>query len=223
MNHHDSPTWYPIEASSQVLPEQITLGLLLGHELALWRTRDGALRVWDNRCPHRSVRLTLGLIVDDQLACRYHGWRYGADGQCSSIPANPGVKPPSAACVKTYRHLEQDGVIWASLDEQPAGRPPRLPTGSGFVRSHVLAAPLEALCDSAADIGFERPFAMQLSGPLEGSATTLLLQPMEAALTAVHHWVQNRYADAPDTGQRLSANEALKPLLARWSREPAHV
>ena len=50
------------------------------------RTGDGtAFALQDNR-PHRGAPLSEGRIKGDQVEC-CHGWTFGTDGKCTTIPA----------------------------------------------------------------------------------------------------------------------------------------
>ena len=88
------PTWYPI-ASSEDLPfRHVYQGQLLGRELAVWRADDGNVNVWENRCLHRGVRLSIGINEGQELKCQYHGWRYANQSAgCTYIPAHPADAP----------------------------------------------------------------------------------------------------------------------------------
>lgn len=104
--------WHPVAASDAVMPGTPVASRLVGRDLVLWRGGDGAVRAWADRCPHRGTRLSLGRIESDQLICAYHGWRYGADGRCTHMPARPDQRPPRAACVTVYRAAERYGLVW---------------------------------------------------------------------------------------------------------------
>lgn len=62
---------------------------LLARDLVAWRSSDGQLRVWDDRCPHRGAKLSQGQIQGNTLICPYHGLAYETTGQCVHIPAHP--------------------------------------------------------------------------------------------------------------------------------------
>jgi phenylpropionate dioxygenase-like ring-hydroxylating dioxygenase large terminal subunit len=40
---------------------------LLGREFAVWRADDGNVNVWENRCLHRGVRLSIGINEGSEL------------------------------------------------------------------------------------------------------------------------------------------------------------
>src|SRR5579863_3510819 len=39
----------------------------------------------DDRCPHRSSRLSMGRVVGDDIECGYHGFTFDAAGRCVRI------------------------------------------------------------------------------------------------------------------------------------------
>ncbi|MFP3741296.1 aromatic ring-hydroxylating dioxygenase subunit alpha, partial [Burkholderia sp. SIMBA_019] len=57
----------------------------------------------------------------------YHGWRYGGDGVCTHIPAQPQVRIPARARVDGYPVVERHGWIWAFLGDLPEAERPPLP------------------------------------------------------------------------------------------------
>ncbi len=109
-------SWHPVLPSQALRPaNEIVAGFLHGEELALWRSVDGVAQAWENRCPHRGTRLTLGRILDGKLSCAYHGWEFEADSaECSRIPAQPEAAVPRGVCVKTWRAAEVQGMVWVS-------------------------------------------------------------------------------------------------------------
>ena len=61
--------WFPIAASDDLVARHVYQGQLLGRELAVWRDAGGFVNVWENRCLHRGVRLTLGRNDGGELVC----------------------------------------------------------------------------------------------------------------------------------------------------------
>src|SRR5579871_3123536 len=121
----DAAAWHPVVRSALLQPgRNIVAGFAKGVELALWRAADGLAQAWENRCPHRSVRLTLGQVVGDRVSCGYHGWQYSAgSGACVGIPAHPRMQPPRNVCVKTYAVAEAARMVWVRLEGEPADFP----------------------------------------------------------------------------------------------------
>ncbi|GAB3626493.1 Toluene-4-sulfonate monooxygenase system iron-sulfur subunit TsaM1 [Pandoraea terrae] len=200
--------WYPIEISLRIRAGVITQAFLHGQELAVWRDSAGQVMVWENRCPHRSVRLTLGRIVDDQLACGYHGWRYGNDGACRYIPAHPCAQPPKNACVKTYPVVEAYGVIWASVGT-PSGEV--APAGGTFCRSYVRSCDMADIVSRATKAGFQsRPAGvLRANGTDDVPGCTLLAAPMQGDQCVFHLWVDG----TPSVADLRTLNHRVKALL----------
>jgi phenylpropionate dioxygenase-like ring-hydroxylating dioxygenase large terminal subunit len=97
--------------------------------LVLFRDSAGVVAALRDRCCHRGVKLSLGQVVDDNLACGYHGWRDDGKGQCVHIPSlTAGQAIPGRARVDSFRCHEQQGYVWVWMGD-PAkmrGPPPQI-------------------------------------------------------------------------------------------------
>jgi phenylpropionate dioxygenase-like ring-hydroxylating dioxygenase large terminal subunit len=127
--------WHPVagldEPGDRPLPVR-----LLGQDIVLWRHAD-AVSAFDDRCPHRGARLSLGRIVGDQLQCAYHGWCFDAAGACRRIPALPGFEPPPGHGASPWQVAQAHGLLWLAREpNDPA--PPALP---GLPARRVLCGP----------------------------------------------------------------------------------
>lgn len=118
--------WHPVARSCEIETGRITAVRLLGQEFVVWRSGDGAVHVWEDRCAHRGVRLSLGRIAEDRLICAYHGWEYASDGQCVRYPAHERQAPSPRATARTCKAVERYGLVWACLGE-PRSPPPPFP------------------------------------------------------------------------------------------------
>ena len=115
--------WHPVAASAS-LPAGHTLAAeLLGEELVLWRDSRGVCHAWQDRCPHRGTRLTLGAVAGDTLVCRYHAWSFGVSGACVHVPAQPDAPLPGGGA-RVFAACEMYGLIWACIGQPPAAPPP---------------------------------------------------------------------------------------------------
>ncbi|WP_233835553.1 Rieske 2Fe-2S domain-containing protein [Paraburkholderia sp. ZP32-5] len=138
-------SWHPVAHAVDLPMRHVFHGELHGVELALWRADDGRVNAWENRCPHRSVRLTLGVNTGGQLRCQYHGWQYRSDdGRCTVIPASSHMAPPNSLCARPFATAEADGFVWVSLFDEHVGteaipRVTRLPVS---LRCMPINAPL---------------------------------------------------------------------------------
>lgn len=202
--------WFALGFSHHLSPGHVSEAHLLGHELALWRPLDGGpAKAWENRCPHRSLRLSLGFVQGDQLVCRYHGWRYGRDGRCAGVPSSPDTQAPPAACVRTYLCHEADGVLWASLALTPRGYPPRLPDLVAC-RSFTFDASGEAIAAALAVAGSPLPAGHGWQGTdAQGMPWTLLVAPMDTATCQLHVLT---HAEAAPAERRRTAHELMRQL-----------
>lgn len=131
--------WFAVGLSQDLRKAMAMPGQVAGTDLAIWRSASGKVHAWGDRCPHRGMRLSHGFVRGETLSCIYHGWQYGKDGGCTSIPAHPKLTPPKTICATTYQCVEADGVIWVALAEV-ATAPPAL-TGKTPVRSVQINAP----------------------------------------------------------------------------------
>lgn len=111
--------WYPVAFSRDVKRDCPLAATLLDQRLVLWRTAAG-LSIANDLCLHRGVPLSLGSIQNDQLICKYHGFHYNAQGNCTLIPANPQASIPAKLCLKTYPAREAYGLIWTCLGDLAA-------------------------------------------------------------------------------------------------------
>jgi phenylpropionate dioxygenase-like ring-hydroxylating dioxygenase large terminal subunit len=109
--------WHPVAASASLAPGASLAVNLFGRELVLWRTADGTAHCADDRCPHRGTRLSIGRVDGQELVCAYHGWRYASGGQCTHIPAHPGLAPPDSACLAMHHARERYGLAWVCAGE----------------------------------------------------------------------------------------------------------
>jgi phenylpropionate dioxygenase-like ring-hydroxylating dioxygenase large terminal subunit len=125
--------WYAAIAS-QRLADKPVAARVLDAELALYRDGGGRARALQDRCAHRGAQLSLGEVTEGRLACRYHGWRYGGDGQCGHIPSLADGKPvPRGIGVRAYACAEADGYVYVWMGEGEPSRPaPVTPQFAGY-------------------------------------------------------------------------------------------
>jgi phenylpropionate dioxygenase-like ring-hydroxylating dioxygenase large terminal subunit len=118
-------TWYPIHLASELKPGQLIGKEFLGTRVILYRDADGKPVVQSAYCPHVGADLACGALIDGQVRCAYHHWRFGADGRCTDIPT--GDKIPAGARIYNYPAAEKWGLIWAFHGETPAFDVPEIP------------------------------------------------------------------------------------------------
>lgn len=97
-------------------------------ELALFRDAQGVAHALVDRCPHRSVRLSLGRVTQGCLECPYHGWRFAGDGACTLVPLHPDAKREQLGAI-ALPTVERGGLIWVFTDEQASAEDPQVRAG----------------------------------------------------------------------------------------------
>jgi len=235
------PTWFPIASSADLPRRHVYHGQLLGRELAVWRADDGNVNVWENRCLHRGVRLSIGVNEGAELKCQYHGWRYAnRSAGCTYIPAHPADAPARRITNKTYPAVEAFGLVWSAGNEDVPFAPfPGAETGDWFaLRPMPLNAPAEAVMAALLGYAFqpatalEAPAADMQAEPLPGFAVRLtahagtarqtaifFVQPVDAGRSVIRGLLDTTPAD------RLAVlrhhNERLDKLRTRLERETA--
>lgn len=221
--------WEPVALADGLGPGGVLRAAVDGQDMVVWRGRSGSLHAWDNRCPHRGMRLSFGFVRGDRLACLYHGWQFGSDTRCRYIPAHPDLQPPESITTTPFAIAESNGLVWVratapSKDgiDAPiasAGVTEGEPIAVRSLPFDVPIAHLRDTLDGAAfpidsdlepgrgqfrtDVSLDR--LIVLKGTADGRQRTLVaaLQPLGEARTRLH---------------LLTAPAADAPLLRRLSR-----
>lgn len=110
--------WYPIAVIQDMDASRPTKLELLGEDLVAWRDGEGTWRVFEDRCPHRSVPLSEGRVESDgTLMCSYHGWRFDGEGQLAKLPQArdgdlPRLQANPRSCASARPTQVRHGVLW---------------------------------------------------------------------------------------------------------------
>jgi nitrite reductase/ring-hydroxylating ferredoxin subunit len=212
--------WFPLARGEEVVPRHVVQAKLLGQEVALWRDDAGQINAWENRCPHRGVRLSIGINDGKELRCQYHGWRYASgSGQCTFIPAHPDQKPPNVIKTKPYGVTERYGFVWVNLGEDAdiAELPALGLNAFTTLRSVYVAAPVAAVASHLTGRGFTPTGDFSL----EGDGATLLIQPMDDGQTIVHGLAAGEAAGAERLALLRRHNETLTEVRDAAERAAA--
>ena len=101
--------WYLAGWSSE-FTAALTPLVMLEQALVAYRQSDGSVTVLEDRCPHRQLPLSKGLLVDDNIQCGYHGMTFNAQGRCVRIPGQEAI--PSSATVNSYPVYEKNDMVF---------------------------------------------------------------------------------------------------------------
>ena len=105
--------WYVAGLSKEFEPEKLTGHKIANRPMVIWRTKEGKVVAFDNRCAHKRFPLSEGrLMAAGNLECAYHGLRYNDAGRCIAIPSHPDGPIPPQAQLKPFPVIEQDELVW---------------------------------------------------------------------------------------------------------------
>jgi phenylpropionate dioxygenase-like ring-hydroxylating dioxygenase large terminal subunit len=111
--------WYAVMDSSQVRSKPVGV-VRMGGKLVFWRDSTGKVFCFRDKCVHRGVQLSKGIIMNDYLQCPFHGLEYDASGRVTRIPANgKNTTVPDRFSVNSYPTHEAYDFIWIWWGENP--------------------------------------------------------------------------------------------------------
>ena len=103
--------WYVVLESREVGNKPVGV-TRLGEKLVFWRDAQQVVRCAYDRCPHRGVQLSIGVVHNGHLQCPFHGFEYDFNGRCAHIPANgKGGRIPKSLHLKNYPTYEAHDFI----------------------------------------------------------------------------------------------------------------
>ena len=239
--------WHPVASEHDVPYRHVHHGQLLGRELAVWRADDDFVNVWENRCLHRGVRLSIGRNDGTELRCQYHGWRYAnRSAGCTYIPAHPADAPARTIRNRTFPAVERYGLVWSG--ETPVGDPPTidvLDAGMPFgLRNLPVNAPAELVvrhlqahrfqpsdrldaeaAEMTADGVDEYSVALTASAGGSESRAVFFVQPVDSARSVI----RGVLAETPARGEQaavlrhhaIELNRLVAAIEAEAARLPA--
>jgi len=108
----DPNFWYPVALSGSVRKKKAFAATFAGERIALYRGESGTVYALEDRCAHRQIPLSMGLVEGDTLRCCYHAWTYRGNGRISQIPYLPkdAGRPPRG--VRAYPVREAYGFVF---------------------------------------------------------------------------------------------------------------
>ncbi|HKO76350.1 MAG TPA: aromatic ring-hydroxylating dioxygenase subunit alpha [Flavobacterium sp.] len=150
--------WY-VAALSKELDKIPIARTLLDNQVVLYRSKDGSVNALEDRCCHRNLPLSMGIIEDNGLRCSYHGLLFDKEGAVIEVPGSDTIPP--RAHVRKYHVKEQDSIVWMwfgnEANETPINEPPRyeIHTDENFVFDgdmYRYHAPYQLIHDNLLDL-----------------------------------------------------------------------
>jgi phenylpropionate dioxygenase-like ring-hydroxylating dioxygenase large terminal subunit len=217
--------WLFVGHESQVPNPGDYFATELGRQpVVMTRHRDGAIRVFFNRCTHRGAKLVnvpQGNVA--RFTCLYHGWSFDTDGEVAGIPVPEGCgehfKRECFRLAAVPRVGEYRGFIFASLAE----------TGERF-EDHI--APIKDSIDDlvnrapdgrlALDLGAHRyhydgNWKLQIENVLDSYHV-----PFSHASTVNMHGVQFARREGDRSGAKV-LDEGKKSTSSSWKERRSFV
>jgi len=112
--------WYPVIPVDQFGdgPKPFTL---LGEALAVWVDADGKAHAVQDRCCHRSAKLSEGWTNAESgtIVCPYHGWEYNGTGACTRIPQWKDQEREIKFRITAFKTEIRYGYVWVCLSDEP--------------------------------------------------------------------------------------------------------
>jgi phenylpropionate dioxygenase-like ring-hydroxylating dioxygenase large terminal subunit len=109
----DPSYWYAVELDHAIKKGSVQRVTFWGTHVALYRDERGVLRAVEDRCAHRHVPLSIGVVQGERIVCQYHGWEY--DKGRRSSPGIPhdlfGMQMPKCK-LRTYPVKVRYGLVW---------------------------------------------------------------------------------------------------------------
>lgn len=90
---------------------------LLGENIVLFLDDKGEPACLQDRCCHRTAKLSKGWCENGLIVCGYHGWTYDRDGTLVKIPQFEPEQIVPRLGVRPYHCAERYGYAWVCLDE----------------------------------------------------------------------------------------------------------
>jgi nitrite reductase/ring-hydroxylating ferredoxin subunit len=85
--------WVRVASLAEVPPGSVKAVRCAGDRVVALVNVDGVISALDNTCPHRGGPLAGGKLVDGELACPWHGFRFDPR---TGAPTMPTLHPPAS-------------------------------------------------------------------------------------------------------------------------------
>ncbi|MBW8880007.1 MAG: Rieske 2Fe-2S domain-containing protein [Asticcacaulis sp.] len=157
----------------------------------LWRSGADVVARTD-MCPHRGAPLSAGRVVDGEIICPYHGWRFDRTGTCRHMPALDGQPP--AVRLPGLSAREGDGLVFAAWPgRDPLPDLPITPLVAGGASVVMTGEVATTLADFAENILDTTHTSVVHGGYLRGREGRRVVTPR---IVAGDDWIEAHYPPA---------------------------
>lgn len=121
--------WYPIAWSEDLKAGKAIGRNFSGQPVVLVRPKRGPVYALEDKCAHRQVPLSEGVVEGGTIKCGYHGWAYSRKGDCEDIPylGKDENQKRIPNCVRPYPCIETGGMIFIFPGDPQKARTTQLP------------------------------------------------------------------------------------------------
>ena len=115
--------WFVVMKSSS-LKHKPTSVELFETRVVIYRNANEIVALKD-QCSHRGIPLSQGVLNNQGLRCRYHGWLYDDNGYVIDIPGIESFESDKRCQLEKYEAIDEAGYVWLRLT--PSVTKPYLP------------------------------------------------------------------------------------------------
>ncbi len=123
----DPNYWYAVEHDSALAKGAVQEVKFWGQSVALYRDAKGRLHAVEDRCAHRQLKLSLGVVVGERLVCQYHGWAYNGCGELVDVPHSLFGKSLPKCKLRLYPVRVRYGLIWIFFGDPSRAEQTKMP------------------------------------------------------------------------------------------------
>jgi phenylpropionate dioxygenase-like ring-hydroxylating dioxygenase large terminal subunit len=139
--------WTPVLRAKHLKPGKLLPTVVAGEKVVFFRDEKERVRALLDRCPHRGVQLSLGMVENGCVECPFHAWRFDGQGAVVDVPLNPDAKRERLFATALPAR-EVGGLLWVytapavpqSNGAEPPGFEPEVPVGltmKGAARTYL--------------------------------------------------------------------------------------
>jgi phenylpropionate dioxygenase-like ring-hydroxylating dioxygenase large terminal subunit len=127
--------WFPLAWSREIKAGHAHGVRFAGDPIVLVRTASGKVFALEDRCAHRQVPLSAGVVDGESIRCCYHGWTYDCTGRCTDIPYLGRERLPNG--VRAYPCREAGGLVFVFTGDPALAETAKFPElGSATDRAY---------------------------------------------------------------------------------------
>ncbi|MCP4871918.1 MAG: Rieske 2Fe-2S domain-containing protein [Proteobacteria bacterium] len=108
---------FPVATRAELRRDRVLAAEGMGHKLVVvWN--HGQPRVYEDSCPHLGLPMSMGVLEDDVLRCRYHWW--GFDRDTGAVTDQPTLRKQRKCALKRHGCVMVGGLVFAWIGDPDA-------------------------------------------------------------------------------------------------------